>query len=92
MILLQADIDEAVMIGKNGSYRLANELALELKYGGNIDCCLCKLKRLWLWTRTLSCMKELSSVAPIVTDTTNCLTQAQIKSLIGKIRATCSTT
>jgi len=54
----QAEIDEAVMIAKNATYKLAYELALEQKYGGVIDCCVTKLKLLWMYERALACHKE----------------------------------
>lgn len=54
----QLEIDTAVMVAKNATYKLAYELALERKYGGNIDCCVTKLKLLWLYKRALSCQKE----------------------------------
>lgn len=55
MSITQSDIDEATMIAKNGAYKLAYELSLEAKYGGNIDCCLNKLKLLWMWANTMAC-------------------------------------
>lgn len=54
----QAEIDEAVMIAKNATYKLAYELALEQKYGGVIDCCVTKLKLLWMYEKALACHKE----------------------------------
>jgi hypothetical protein len=54
----QAEIDEAVMIAKNATYKLAYELALEQKYGGVIDCCVTKLKLLWMYEKALACQKQ----------------------------------
>ncbi len=54
----QAEIDEAVMIAKNATYKLAYELALEQKYGGVIDCCVTKLKLLWMYEKALACHRE----------------------------------
>lgn len=59
----QIEIDEATMIAKNAAYRLAYELSLEKNYGGNIDCCVTKLKLLWMYVRAISCQKEQSNVS-----------------------------
>ena len=79
----QAEIDEAVMIAKNATYKLAYELGLEQKYGGVIDCCVTKLKLLWMYEQALSC--QVSGA------TTNCLTDAKAKKLIAKIKSMCDT-
>lgn len=80
MNVTQAEIDEATMIAKNAAYKLAYELSLEAKYGGKIDCCMTKLKLLWMWANTLSCQTAIQdSVAEIevtqisVGDTVNVL-------------------
>lgn len=54
----QAEINNAVMIAKNATYKLAYELALEQKYGGVIDCCVTKLKLLWMYEQALACHLE----------------------------------
>lgn len=83
MSLTQAKIDEAVLLGKSAAYHLANELALEVKYGGKFGCCICNLKLLWLWTNTLACMTIEND------EIVGCLTEAKIKSLIEKIKGMC---
>lgn len=92
MTITQTQIDDAVLLAKSASYRLAYELVLDVKYGGNIGCCMCNLKLLWLYTTDLSCIKELADAdamlgTPAVTETTNCLTQVKVKALIGKINS-----
>jgi hypothetical protein len=77
----QTEIDEAIMIAKNATYKLAYELALEQKYGGVIDCCVTKLKLLWMYERALSCQVADSDV--------NCLTDEKAKKLIAKIKSMC---
>ncbi len=57
----QTQIDNAVLLGKSSVANLAYELALELKYGGNIDCCLCNLGVIWGWTNALLCQKAIGS-------------------------------
>ena len=86
MSVKQSDIDTAVLIGKSATARLAYELAIEVKYGGNADCCMCKLKLLWSYTDALLCIKETN------TEAENCLTDVKVKKLIGKIRAMCTVT
>jgi len=54
----QAEIDNAVMMSKNATYKLAYELSLESKHGGVIDCCVTKLKLLWMYERALECHLE----------------------------------
>lgn len=59
MLVTQTEIDNAVILGKSAVAKLASELALERKYGGNIDCCLCTLGVLWGWVQVLSCQREV---------------------------------
>ena len=69
----QAEINDAVMIAKNATYKLAYELSLEQRYGGNIDCCVTKLKLLWMYENALSCQVEAnlaSSTIEVVSITT----------------------
>lgn len=61
MAVTQANIDEATMIAKNAMYKLAYELSIEAKHGGNIDCCIGKLKLLWLYRRAISCQQIYST-------------------------------
>lgn len=61
--VLQTQIDSAVRLGKSAVSTLANELALERKYGGKTDCCDCTLGVLWGWVHTLSCQKEVVTTA-----------------------------
>lgn len=61
MNVTQTEIDEATLLVKNMAYKLAYELALEKKYGGNPDCCFTNLKRLWMWARLLSCQTAITS-------------------------------
>lgn len=87
-IITQTNIDEAVLLAKSASYKLAYELTLEVKYGGKIGCCICNLKLLWLYIDALSCIEALDEDAtPPITEDTNCLTQIQVKALIGKINS-----
>lgn len=66
MAVTQAEINEATIIAKNAAYKLAYELALEAKYGGKVQCCMTKLKLLWLWANILSCQTAIGeSVATI---------------------------
>lgn len=58
VLLTQAEINEAVMIAKNASYKLAYELTIEAKYGQNINCCLNNLKLLWMYENALACHTE----------------------------------
>jgi len=66
----QLEIDTAVMVAKNATYKLAYELALERKYGGNIDCCVTKLKLLWLYKRALACQVEYTETTTLVDEST----------------------
>jgi len=84
MALKQTDIDEAVLIGKSAAYHLAYELALEVKYGGKMGCCICNLKLLWIWTRHLSCITIGEDGEAI-----GCLTNKQVDDLIDKIKGLC---
>ena len=52
----QAEIDEAVLIGKYATYTLAAEIALEAKYGGKTECCKKRLKLIHIFTTTLACV------------------------------------
>jgi hypothetical protein len=54
----QAEIDEAVIIGKYASYKLASELLMEEKYGGNTKCCYKRLKLVYAFTTALVCQKN----------------------------------
>lgn len=82
MIITQAQIDDAILTAKGAGYKLAYELVLEENYGGKVDCCYNKLTLIWLWFDALAC--EDRSVA------NKCLTDAEIKSLIGKIKTLCN--
>lgn len=81
----QAEIDNAVMIAKNATYKLAFELALESKYGGVIDCCVTKLKLLWMYEQALACQDATEGAL-------NCLTDEDAWKLIGKIKSMCNIT
>lgn len=83
----QIDINEAVMIAKNATYKLAYELTLEQRYGGNIDCCITKLKLLWMYEQALSCQVETATWDD---KEGNCLTNEVAKKLIAKIKSMCN--
>ncbi len=88
MTITQTEIDQAVLNGKSAIYKLAFELSLEVRYGGNMGCCLCNLKLLWLYIDALKCVKELDpDASPPITEASNCLTQVKVKKLIGKINS-----
>jgi len=83
MKITQERIDEAVLLGKSSAYHLAYELALEVKFGGTMGCCICNLKLLWLWTNTLAC------VTLVEEELTGCLDEEQVGNLIEKIKSMC---
>ena len=56
-VLTQDIIDNAVLKIKTMQYKLNWELVKEEEYGGDISCCMTRLKLLWLWRRTLSCQQ-----------------------------------
>ena len=85
-VVTQIEIDEATLIAKTATYKLAAELAVEQKYGGNIDCCIKKLKMLWILTRRISCMNG----SVLTVEGVNCLSDEKIKRLILKIKQLCS--
>ena len=85
MALTQDKIDEAVLIAKSATYRLAYEIALEVKYGGKMGCCICNLRLIKLWANVLSCI-TIDNEGNIE----GCLTEAKIKLLIEKIHSFCS--
>lgn len=53
----QDEIDEAVLLGKQAVYSLANEIAIEKKYGGNTNCCMKRLKLIYTMLQPLLCVK-----------------------------------
>jgi hypothetical protein len=55
----QTELDNATMIAKYATSTLAYELALEEKYGGNVNCCVTKLKLLHLYTKAIMCQTEM---------------------------------
>lgn len=58
MTVTQTEIDSAVLLAKSSLYTLGGELALEKKYGGNIDCCFRKMELIWSWLDALVCEKQ----------------------------------
>lgn len=82
MIITQDQIDDAILTGKGAGYKLAYELVLEENYGGKVECCYNKLNLIWMWVDALAC--ENRSAANV------CLTDTEIKSLIGKIKTLCN--
>lgn len=53
----QDEIDETVLLGKYAVYSLANEIAIEKKYGGKTDCCTKRLKLIYTMLQPLLCVK-----------------------------------
>lgn len=57
LVVTQSEINEAVLLGKKAVYSLANEIAIEKKYGGNTDCCYKRLKLIYTLLQPLLCVK-----------------------------------
>lgn len=57
----QDEIDEAVLIGKRAVYLLANEIAIEQKYGGKTTCCKKRLKLIYTLLQPLLCVEISNS-------------------------------
>lgn len=66
MVLTQEIIDDAVLKVKGMQSKLAWELVKEEEFGGDISCCMTRLKLLWLWKNAIACkVLEVSSEATV---------------------------
>lgn len=85
-MLYQSEIDDAVLLGKSAAYHLAYEIALEVKYGGKMGCCICNLRLLRSWTNILACA-TINDTTKVISGV--CLTMAQLEDIIEQITGMC---
>ena len=78
----QLEVNDAVLKVKGMEYKLAWELAMDEKYGGDISCCIKRFKLYWAWRTVLSCqvvgVNAIGRIAVTDTSTANSLTTLQI--------------